>query len=353
VNCETPSKYWLYFAAIVFAIMSAAAFTMLTAAVILYNTGFLSGFEGTSISPILIMLILSILIGTTISIFVGRKILDPIAQFSNASMEVAKGNFDVKLPENQRIKEIRDVSHNFNLMVQELGSIETLRKDFMVNVSHEFKTPIAAIEGYAMLLQDKDLSEVEHDEYIKMIIDSSRRLSALSRNILKLSKLENQEMVVDKTVYSLDEQLRQALLTLEPEWTKKEIELEIDLPKVKFLGNKDLLMQVWINLLDNAIKFSREHGTIGVRLSEEKSRIIIEISDSGIGMTENIKNHIFEKFYQGNSARSSGGNGLGLSLVKRIIDLCSGEINVISEPQMGSTFIVALPKDYSLNDRLY
>jgi len=344
MKTKVSSTLWIYFAGTVFTIMLASGAIMAVIAGILLNNGYLDNFEGRPIFVIIILLIISSIIGMIISISVGKKIIAPITRLSNASQEVAKGNFDVTLQETHLVKEIRDMSGNFNLMVKELGSIETLRNDFVVNVSHEFKTPLAVIEGYATLLQDKSLSEAEHDEYIKMIIDSTRQLGTLSGNILKISKLENREIIVDQASFRLDEQIRQVMLILEPEWSKKELSINVELPKVIFHGNKELLMQVWMNLLGNAIKFTEEHGDIGVTLTEKSSYVVAEIYDTGIGMTQDVKNHIFEKFYQGDKSRSSGGNGLGLALTKRIVDLSGGSIHVESEPGNGSVFTVKLPK---------
>lgn len=331
------TKILLYFTGIVFATVFVT--TVLVTFIAIF---YLNDLNPISFSVILLMI--SIMIGTIISIIVGRKILTPITQLIEAYREVAKGNFAVKLPEENRNGEVKKVFHNFNLMVKELSSIETLRNDFVVNVSHEFKTPIAAIEGYATLLQDKGISAAEHEEYTKMIILSAKQLGALSGNVLNLSKLENQELVVDKGNFRLDEQIRQALLIFEKEWTEKDLALSIELPKVMFYGNQDLLMQVWMNLFGNAIKFSHEQGELEVTLTEEPENIVVTISDTGIGMTENIQRHIFEKFYQGDTSRSSDGNGLGLPLVKRIITLNGGSIHVKSEVGVGSVFTVKLPK---------
>lgn len=297
--------------------------------------------------------ILSAIISLFFTMAMGHKILKPVEDLIQATKKVAKGDLNVHLGESHKESAIRDMNIHFNKMVRELRGIETFKNDFIVNVSHEFKTPIAAIEGYATLLQDKDLSEAEHDEYTKMIIESSRQLSILSSNILKLSKLENQEVVTEPTFYKLDEQIRQALLLLEVNWSKKNLELDIDLPTINFLGNEELLIQVWVNLLSNAIKFTPKNGSIHIGMKQIGSEIVVKISDTGIGMTEDIKKHIFEKFYQGNKNRNVEGNGLGLTLVKRIIDLCNGEIEVESEYGKGSIFTVKLENNYKKERERY
>lgn len=291
----------------------------------------------------LIIAVVSIFVGTVISNYAGRHPLTAIMAMSSAAREVAAGNFDVILDENSQIKELREMAHNFNLMVKELKSTEMLRTDFVENVSHEFKTPLSAIEGYATLLQKKDLDEQKRQEYTRKILHNTQRLSGLTSNILLLSHLENQGLGIRKEPFCLDEQLREILLLLEHRWTEKNLDLDIDLETADYYGSKDLLAHVWQNLLNNAIKFSRNNGTIRIRLYREGLYLIIRIADNGIGMDEEVKRRIFEKFYQGDSSRSSQGNGLGLALAKRIVELHGGSISVSSKKGKGSTFTVSLP----------
>lgn len=340
---KNRSKLWVYFALIVFAIMLATAVIMSFLAYLLFQMGHLNQHSGSPLTPIIFLLFMSVMIGTCISLFVAKKILTPITRFSKVADEVAKGNFNIRVEETGHIEEIRDLTRKFNMMVQELSSIETLRNDFVVNVSHEFKTPIAAIEGYAMLMQDGNLSEAERNEYAQMIIDSSRQLASLSHNILSLSKLENQEIILEKESYRLDEQIRQAVLMLESEWSFKELDLQIDLMKTDYYGNEKLLMQVWMNMIGNAVKFTPHGGRISIRLFEEKKSLVVEISDTGSGMDESTTKRIFDKFYQGDAARKAEGNGLGLALAKRIVDLCNGNITVESEVGKGTVFTLTLP----------
>ena len=227
-------------------------------------------------------------------------------------------------------------------MVQELGSIEALRNDFAANISHEFRTPLAAIEGYTTLLQDHSLSDQERDEYTHIIIDSVRQLSSLSENILSMSRLEKQEIVTNKTTYSLDEQIRQAVLLLEPLWSEKKMELDIDLESALYYGNCDMMMQVWLNLLHNAIQYTPAEGTISVFLKKTKHSLLITVADTGIGMDEATLSHIFDKFFR-KDKDSSPGNGLGLPMVKRILQLNQGSVTVESTPGSGSSFVVTLP----------
>lgn len=288
-------------------------------------------------------LIISTLIATIISGIASKRILRPIRTLSKATEEVAKGNFSVKIgiPKDY---EFALLAKNFNKMVHELSSIETLRNDFVSNVSHEIKTPIASIQGFAKLIQDKNLDDDERSEFTDIIISESSRLSKLTSNILKLSKLENQEVITGKAEFALDEQIRCAILIMEPEWSEKGIDLDIDLDKVSIIGNEDLLQQVWLNIIGNAIKFTEGGGTISIKLMGLKDKIIIKVSDNGVGMNEETRRHIFDKFYQGDKSHLSEGNGLGLSLVKRIIELCDGEIEVRSKLNYGTTFTIELPK---------
>lgn len=290
-----------------------------------------------------IVAVVSILVGTIISNCAGRHPLTAIIAMSNAAREVARGNFNIRLDENSQIKELQEMAHNFNLMAKELAGTELLRTDFIENVSHEFKTPLSAIEGYATLLQKKELDEKKRQEYTKKILHNTHRISSLTSNILLLSRLENQEIGIQKESFCLDEQIREIILFLEEGWTEKNLELDIDLESVIYYGNKELLEHVWQNILSNAIKFTPENGKISIRLSQKGNFLTASIADNGIGMSEEIKQRIFEKFYQGDRSRSSCGNGLGLALVKRIIDLHRGNISVYSKEQEGSIFTIALP----------
>ncbi|GKX65247.1 HAMP domain-containing sensor histidine kinase [Inconstantimicrobium mannanitabidum] len=342
MNIKSRFGLWWRMIISVFLIMNISVVLIAIAIFIIYKLSHYSNDMLKHIFPFIAICILSIIVSTFFTIFIMHRILKPIEALIIATKQVAKGDFSVRLNENYKESTIKDMNSYFNKMIRELDGIETFRNDFIVNVSHEFKTPISAIEGYATLLQDRGLCEEEHDEYTKMIIESARQLSILSSNILKLSKLESQEIVVEKTIYQLDEQIRQALLLLEVKWSKKNINLNIDLSPIEFYGNEDLLIQVWFNLLSNAIKFTPENGSIQIVMRQIDQLVTVEISDTGIGMTEDTRKHIFEKFYQGDKNRNVEGNGLGLTLVKRIIDLCNGEIKVQSEYGKGSTFIVKL-----------
>lgn len=310
---------------------------------ILYKLDYISIDPRSHHAPLLLFALGSLLLGTVIAIYVGKLIVRPVQRLTDAFNELSRGNFNIKIPENEKLLEIREIAQQFNAMTYELSHIETLRNDFVANVSHEFKTPIAAIEGYATLLQNKNLPPEKHERYVEKILENSCRLSNMSGNILLLSKLENQELIPDKAEFRLDEQLRQCVLMLEDKWTKKQLELDIDLEKRLYYGSQAMLEQVWLNLLDNAIKHSPVGSCISIKMQLKSEMLCISIADKGEGMTDEVQKHIFEKFYQGDSSHKSEGNGLGLALVKRIIELSKGAVTVKSKPGHGSEFVVSLP----------
>ena len=284
----------------------------------------------------------SILLGTIITTFVGRQMLQPIHDLSMATSEVARGNFAVRVQETGA-DEYGTLQRNFNKMAQELSGIETLRGDFISNVSHEFKTPLASIQGFAKLLQTDDLSPEDRAEYTQIIIDETSRLSKLSSNILNLTKLENQTTIGKKKRFRIDEQIRKIILMLEPEWSKKDIDLDISLEDILYVGNEDLMGQIWQNIINNAIKFTPQGGMIKVSLFRGGTGIVAKIWDNGPQIPVDKKDKIFEKFYQGDRSRATEGNGLGLALVKRIVDLSDGKISVDNPYEGGVCFMVELP----------
>lgn len=344
MNRKSHSKLWLYFAGIIFATIL-GTFLVITAVWLgLYRLNMIHIDPQIRHAPILLLLLGSVLLGAILAIWVGKLMIRPIQNLSDAFGELSKGNFSVKLPTGEKIEEIRDMAVHFNAMTHDLSHMETLRTDFVANVSHEFKTPLATIEGYATLLQNPALTREKHDRYVEIILDNSRRLSTLASSILTLSRLENQEMILDNRQFRLDEQLRRAILLLEGKWAAKGIEFDLDLPLQMYYGSEALLAQVWSNLLDNAIKYSPEGGVIHVNLREEPKAITVSIRDEGEGMSEEVQKHIFEKFYQGDPSRKAEGNGLGLALVRRIVELCRGTAQVESAPGQGAMFSVTLPK---------
>lgn len=334
---------WSALVVTVFCIMLVTALLMSVGGYFLMRMGLLRFGGPNPYGRVITALFASIVIGSIVTAICGRTILRPILNLSRATKEVAKGDFSIRLPEEKGIAEFRELSGDFNRMVQELGGIKMLRDDFIVNVSHEFRNSLASVEGYTTLLQDADLTDLERNEYTSIIIESVRKLSVMSENILKLSKLENQGILEPPDEFDLDEQLRQALVLLEPQWSAKKLNLELDLNPVRITGCEEMIMQVWLNLFGNAIKFTPLNGEIFVSCATEDGNAVIKIADNGIGMSEQTKARIFEKFYQGDTAHMSEGNGLGLCLVKRIVDLCEGEIKVVSELEKGTAFIISYP----------
>lgn len=292
-------------------------------------------------------LLFSIVVFMIIIMGLSNKAMKPIVQLNNATQEVAKGNFDIFVV-NDSQDEIGQLTESFNKMAKELKSIEYLRKDFVSNVSHEFKTPISSILGFAKLLENRNLTEEEKKEYLEIIVEESERLSNLSTNILKLSKLESQDIVFNKAEYSLDEQIRRVILLLEPKWCEKNIDFDIEMENISFLADEDFMQQVWINLLNNAIVYSYQNGVIHIKMykQKEEEKAVIIIKDEGIGMDKHTKDRMFEKFFKGDTSHSKEGAGLGLALVKRIIDLHQGVIEVESEPGKGTAIKLTFPNEF-------
>lgn len=326
---------------LIFLTLSITIILMLVVTLFLVHLGFID--TGNWKISIVVLGSLSIFIGTLISMVISKNQIKTVISISNATKEVIKGNFDIELDENIRAAEINTMVCNFNKMIKELKNTELFRNDFIENVSHEFKTPLSAIEGYATLLQKKDLSRDKQIEYTKKILFNTKRLSSLTGNILLLSRLENQETEIQKETFSLDEQLREIILLFEQQWTNKNLELDVELDSIDYFGNKELLSQVWQNIIGNAIKFVSDNGKIWVLLSKENQRVKVMIVDNGMGMSSEVIQRIYEKFYQGDESHSTSGNGLGLALSKRIIDLHNGEIIVSSKEGKGTTFTIFLP----------
>lgn len=286
----------------------------------------------------------SIVLGLASSFFTSKLIFKPINDLREAMERVADGDFDVRLTETSTSREIQEVYSGFNLMVHEIGSTEMLRQDFTSNVSHEFKTPIAAIEGYSTLLQGGDNLDEDQKRYVEKILYNTGRLSDLVGNILLLAKLENQSIETNQTLYRLDEQIRESIVDMESVWIEKNIEFDVELESVKYLGNEGLMRHVWDNLLGNAIKFSSDGGLIRFRLVKKDGDIIFVIEDQGPGIPEEAKKRIFDKFYQHDNSRKQEGHGLGLSLVKQIIGISGGKIWAEDSEGGGARFVVTLPE---------
>ena len=289
-------------------------------------------------------LIACTIIGTGAAAILTKWLLIPLKEMISATERIAKGDFKVHIQETfDADSDFGILQRSFNHMAAELDGIEMFRNDFINNFSHEFKTPIVSIRGFAHQLQAGGLTSEEEREYIRIIAAESDRLAKMATNILLLSKLENQAIVTEKTEFYLDEQIRACILLLEKEWTAKDIELNVDLDEVRYCFNEAMLSHVWVNLLGNAVKFTPRGGAITCTLRADSSVVTCTVTDTGCGMDEHTQNHIFEKFYQGDTSHTGDGNGIGLTVVGRILVLCGGSIRVDSQPGMGSTFTVTLP----------
>ena len=273
--------------------------------------------------------------------FASFRLSKPVQVLTRAHEKVQEGDFTVRLPDNQP-GEMGELMRSFNDMTEALGSTAYLQKDFISSISHEFKTPIASIRGFAKLLQMPGLTEEQRTEYINLIAQESDRLSRLSETLLRLSALEQQTALASLTSFPLDEQLRQVILRLEPAWSHKDIGWQLDMEEIAITSDQELLNQVWVNIIQNAIKFSPEGSDIEVRVFRADNAIV-EIQDHGCGMSEEAQKRIFDKFYQADKSRKQEGVGLGLSLVKRIVDMLGGTVSVQSQEGEGSTFRVELP----------
>lgn len=270
----------------------------------------------------------------------------PVKRIIDAAEKIIQGDFSVRVKPQRTVgadETFNRVIECFNKMAEELGSVETLRTDFIANVSHEMKTPLSVLQNYGTLLQTPGLSEEQRMEYAKGVTDGARRMADMMTNILKLNRLENQQIYPQVTELDLGEQLCECLLQYENVWEKAGIGIETDLAEnVKVHADAELLSHVWNNLFSNAFKFTPAGGTVSVSLSVTPHHAVVKVSDTGCGMTREVGAHIFEKFYQGDPSHSVQGNGLGLALVKRVVDIMQGEISVESEVGKGSTFTVKI-----------
>lgn len=260
--------------------------------------------------------------------------------------KIAKGDFSVKIRNEEKYDgEIGVLVKSINDMTDELNAMEKMRQEFVSNVSHEIQSPLTSIKGFARALQDNNLSEEKRKHYLTIIETETTRLSKLSQNLLKLTLLESEEYIPERVAYRLDQQLKQIVLNSEPLWADKEIELDLDLEKVQITADQESMSQVWINLIHNSIKFTPSGGTITIQLKEYETVVEVRIRDSGIGISEEQKQHIFERFYKADSSRNRayGGSGLGLAIVKKVFDLHQGKIKVESEEGNGTEFIVRIP----------
>lgn len=287
-------------------------------------------------------LFLMIVVLVSTNTYIYRRRVQEINTLSEAISRVANGDYSYRIPIRKN-EPMGKIYEDFNKMSAELSSVQILRNDFINRYSHEFKTPIASINGFAELLLEKKATEAEQREYLEIIRDESQRLSALSRNTILLSKLSSQQIITDTEPYNLGEQLRQCAIICSSTWMGKQQEFIGNFPDVIYTGNRELMQHLWLNLLTNAVKYTPEGGQITVLLEQQDRSVVVTVSDTGEGMSEETLAHVFTPYYQGDSSRSAQGLGLGLAIAHRIVELCGGEISADSVHGLGSTITVKLP----------
>ena len=328
---------WLALESVIVTLTSALVFVLLHIWGSLY-------WGGTPKSSTLVfwgLVIMGAIVGITSTLF-SRHFNHLVSGLTGGLKAVAEGDFSQRLKP-EKGGPLQAAYEDFNKMSQELQSMQTLRDDFINHFSHEFKTPITAIKGFAELLREPDTTPEEGEQYLQIILDESTRLADLANSALFLSKLESQQVIAQRRPYALDEQIKRCAILLSPSWEKKAISFTANLEPAQYNGNEELMRHVWINLLNNAVKYTPEGGEITVSLKADAQALTVAVSDTGIGMSEEVRAHIFDKYYQGHPGGGSRGLGLGLSIVRRIVELCGGQIRVDSEENQGSTFTVVLP----------
>ncbi|MBN6188755.1 HAMP domain-containing protein [Aneurinibacillus sp. BA2021] len=304
-----------------------------------------NGVDEELMNAIHLMYVIILFFGSFLILVAARYIVRPIVRLMDATKKMAKGDFDVVLPTNRR-DEIGMLSVSFNEMATELAKLDQMRRDFVSNVSHEIQSPLTSILGFTKALKQKKMSEESRLHYLTIIEKESERLSRLGQNLLRLSYLQQENEPLKVSRYRLDEQLRKVIITLEPQWAEKEIDIDLQLDPITVQADEDQLSQVWVNLLSNSIKFTPARGKILLEARIKNNQTIVSITDNGIGIPEEERNHIFKPFHKVDRARNSSvkGNGLGLAIVKKIIDIHKGDIRVSGKLGTGTTFEVTLPQ---------
>lgn len=295
---------------------------------------------------VIIMLVTSIITGAAWALFFGRVFTKPVNQAINMMNRLVLGDFKARVKPTghlARIPVVEEFTESINTMAEELDKTEILRSDFVNNFSHEFKTPIVSIAGFAKLLKEGDLSEEEKKEYINIIEEESLRLSDMATKVLELTKIENQSILSDVKLYNLSEQIRNCFLILESKWSEKELNLGLEFHEQNIVANEVLMKDVWLNLIDNAIKFTPFGGMVSAEIENKSHSVLIKIINTGSTISEQDKERIFNKFYQADVSHSTVGNGIGLAVVKKIVELHGGRISVESANDITS-FVVELPQ---------
>lgn len=331
----------LLFAAVFFLI------TLFTMSLVFVGVLLLFKFHSANIAemrllPLLLFALVSLFIGTVFAAVFSSRPLKPLREIIRATDQIANGDYSARI-DFKRPEELRRLARRFNHMAEELGSVELLRNDFVNNFSHEFKTPIVSIRGFAKILKREDLTQQERDEYLDVIIRESERLTTLATNVLNLSKIEQQSILTDKKKLNASEQIRLVIALLESKWHKKQISFAFACEEVFVTGDEDLLKQVWINLVDNAVKFSPENGIVEIRSKISGGQAFYTFTNQSEPLPAEAAARVFDKFYQGEASHTTTGNGLGLTIAKRIVDLHGGSICMESSEAAGTSVTVALP----------
>jgi signal transduction histidine kinase len=335
----------MLFSAIVFAILIISSMIIFLFGMLLIQINAINMLTVTSKEPlfsVILLLIISVIVGTVVSFVMSRFPLKPVRRVIDATNRLAAGDFSARLdlPGPSAFSEL---AGSFNRMAEELGGIEMLRADFVDNFSHEFKTPIVSIKGFAEELKHDDLSPEQRSEYLDIIISESSRLATLATNVLNFSRVEKQTILAHRERFDLTEQVRRCVLLFETKWDQRRLNLTIELDEISLVGDEELLSQVWLNLIDNAVKFTPEGGCVEIRLEKRWNKAVFRIRDDGYGISEEAQKRVFDKFYQADASHSAQGNGLGLSIAKRIVTLHGGSISCQSEEGVGTEFGVELP----------
>ena len=338
----------LMLSAVVFCVLLVATLFSLLIVVILSRTGVINQVGDTFDAKdiVWLMVLISIVIGTGVTLLAGKFPLIPINEMVNKLNALASGNFKTRLHFGKLLSKnptFSELSESFNTLAEELENTEMLRSDFINNISHEFKTPIVSISGLAKLLRKGNLSEEQRLQSLAAIEEESIRLSRMATNFLNLTKVENQTILTDCVSYNLSEQLRSCVLLLESAWEKKNIDLQLDFDEYTVEANEELMKQVFINLIDNAIKFTDYGGTVGIKIVDKGESYDVSVSNTGIDISPEDQKRIFNKFYQADKSHSTEGNGIGLAIVKYIVELHKGSVSVESKNGM-TTFSITLSK---------
>ena len=339
----------LLYAGAFFVIQLIAVLITAVLAFLLSKLGVLGSFgfqEQTGTALLLVMLLISVLVGILISIVTVKIPLRPFNRLINNMNRLAGGDYSARMRYGRLMKSnpaFRELTDSFNAMAEELENTQMLRSDFVNNFSHEFKTPIVSIAGFAKLLRRGNLTQEQKEEYLAIIEEESLRLAAMASNVMNLTKVENQTILTDLATYNLSEQIRSCVLLLEEKWSRKELDMDLEFPEYTIRADEEMLRQVWINLLDNAIKYSPNHGEIRVRISEKPETLTVAITNYGPDIPRDKLGRIWGKFYQVDESHGSEGNGIGLAVVKQVVQLHGGSASVTSGSG-ATTFTVQLPK---------